>query len=944
MLDSVRRFFQAGEKPEQPQEQIGGIPQDSVSADFDDFDPRNYVRTMKTYEPSNPAQNPSEISIPNYPEFSTIQKVDNTAFAEERAKRINAVFEAVRPYYDFMIGYEALAANPALANELKRAIKTFILTFWDMPASRNDHHSGRFGLLTHSLQSACECAASVAHNNVFDEYGMDSERSYKERGWRLFGYFLLGLLHDANKIFDYRVKARRGSGWPEIEFQPLSGSLLNFKMTFPTEFTTCTWENFENIDFVFIPHFFFFIIPWKTQMAMPHSIYIEVLSQLTQNNEDEGKKISDVRSIMLEINDPKTRNALLSAIRKTLLSCFDDLADIHTTPLFRLDNNWYAADYHAVSSSLAKHMRKSKEYITRLMYNAKLMGGLTIGTSKPLCSVKVTVFPEKGKQNSGYNKELCFIKSEIIEPAILDIYRDKQPDADIEASSLAGIRREAVLIHPHYYALAQLFCEMMPIQDHVFGTPEGKIVAPPTVEEGIDDTYQRTLETSDEDPFNADPFMDAPPACGVRDEVIAQGDDGAGIFDDKPQTAEIPPDSRKRGGSVTLITIGGGSDDTEPKEPRAASEIDDKNDDAPMAETGKLVADSLPSLDQELANVVGSFQNEMKPSNPAAADSEDITHAVTQAQFSNFQTENTENTEAAHVSIHSRLHPPTGSVPADRNRVDCPLPEERDCWEGMPGYAGRQTGISLKGEVSDHKGIFDEAVSAEEATAQEMEDRETPVMPEQGEAPAMQEQPERVVEREVIGADVSDSSGEVTQEGEEYLDADGMPTLKLARAMMPLFVKNYLLQILPSQQKAGNCALFVVKSGKMYMGRDINFAYLWEYAKKDGLLPKDAKILPGGYDRLAKYWLQLNYLEKSNSSNLSTTYTRLNLFDSKKGEKGEWITESLTLYIPYLVNFRNISKEVSLKSIPEVVHFADKTFEQLVDDIVKVRYKRSLGS
>jgi hypothetical protein len=281
--------------------------------------------------------------------------------------------------------------------------------------------------------------------------------------------------------------------------------------------------------------------------------------------------------------------------------------------------------------------------------------------------------------------------------------------------------------------------------------------------------------------------MDAAPACGVRDEVIDQDDDGAGIFDDKPP-AEIPPDSRKRGGPVTLITIGGDSagkvpqtgeetseDIVEPKESPAASEVDDENDDASMAETGKPVADSLPSLDQELANVVGSFQSAMKPSKPAVADSEDITHTVAQSQFSNFQTENTEN------------------------------------------------------------------------------------MQEQDEAPAMQKRPERVVEHEGIGADVSDSSGEVTQEGEEYLDADGMPTLKLAKAMMPLFVKNYLLQILPSQQKAGNCALFVVKSGKMYMGRDINFAYLWEYAKKDGILPKDAKILPGVYDRLAKYWLQLNY-------------------------------------------------------------------------------------
>jgi hypothetical protein len=65
---------------------------------------------------------------------------------------------------------------------------------------------------------------------------------------------------------------------------------------------------------------------------------------------------------------------------------------------------------------------------------------------------------------------------------------------------------------------------------------------------------------------------------------------------------------------------------------------------------------------------------------------------------------------SADVSIHSRLHPPTDSVPADWNRVDCPLPEGRGYREGMSGYAGRQAGISLKGEVSDHKGIFDEII------------------------------------------------------------------------------------------------------------------------------------------------------------------------------------------------------------------------------------------
>ena len=60
------------------------------------------------------------------------------------------------------------------------------------------------------------------------------------------------------------------------------------------------------------------------------------------------------------------------------------------------------------------------------------------------------------------------------------------------------------------------------------------------------------------------------------------------------------------------------------------------------------------------------------------------------------------------VSIHSRLHPSTDSVPADRNRADCPIPEGRGYRKGRPGIAARQADISLKGEVSDYKGNFDE--------------------------------------------------------------------------------------------------------------------------------------------------------------------------------------------------------------------------------------------
>jgi hypothetical protein len=63
------------------------------------------------------------------------------------------------------------------------------------------------------------------------------------------------------------------------------------------------------------------------------------------------------------------------------------------------------------------------------------------------------------------------------------------------------------------------------------------------------------------------------------------------------------------------------------------------------------------------------------------------------------------------VSIHTRLHPPGdySTSASIRREWIAPLPEGRGYREGIPGFAGSQAGISLKGEVSDHKGSFDES-------------------------------------------------------------------------------------------------------------------------------------------------------------------------------------------------------------------------------------------
>jgi hypothetical protein len=844
MINPLRRLFNSGEKPEQPPAPRSEVSQDTDFDDSPDFDLSKYAGSNKSHEVSNPYQYPSEIPIPSYPDFTTIQKVANTSFAEERGMRVNAVFDAVRPYYNFMVSYEALAGNKALSIEIQRAIRQFILTFWDMPASRNDHHSGRFGLLTHSLQSACESAASVAHNNVVDHYGMDSERSYKERGWLLFGYFIIGLLHDANKIFDYRVRARKSPGSPEVEFQPLSGGLLNFKMTYPSEFTTCTWENFENVAFVEVPHFFFFFLPWKTQLAMPHHIYVDVISQLTQNNEEESKKMSDVQSIMAEINDPKTKKALLSALRKTLQAVFADLDDIYAASVFRLDENWYGADYHTFSSSLAKFMKKSKEYVTRLMYNGKLMGGLTVGTSKPLCFAKFTVFLDNNTQKSGQNKEMCFIKAEIIEPIIADIYREKQSDESVDLSSLAGIRREGVLIHPHYYALAQLFCEVKPLREDVFGSPEGSGSAPQAAEGQAEAGARSVADASGAESLSE---MTATGREGEEEPNRDENEDD--IFGDIP---------KKQGRSAKLVTIG--------SDPADASDRETA-DDVPEPSTAASFLTELESaLSGRHTPAPSAEPTEMTPCEPAAPGPEaGENFSGNPASAENKESEN----EPESAEIEQEPHPAT-------------------------------------------------AVTSEESAG----GAAVPAAPEADGSPE---------EEQEAGA-------EAIPDEESFLDEDGLPTRNLAKAMMPLFVINFLLYKLPGQIKTGNddeCAFFVSRNGGLYIARNTTFEYLWKFAKSAGFLPQDAELRPGAIDRLTNFWVEMNYLQEKPSPGYTTTYTNVSLFDKRTSK---WDLGEIVFKRPYTVKYQQMSKEISIKSIPEIAQFADKTFAQLVKDIQLTRY------
>jgi len=86
----------------------------------------------------------------------------------------------------------------------------FAAFVYDLPASQDHHHAERFGLLRHSLETACE-AARIAAGRLNLEYldsgVIDSVKTERNRPRLHYLEALVGFFHDVGKVFDVDVKA-----------------------------------------------------------------------------------------------------------------------------------------------------------------------------------------------------------------------------------------------------------------------------------------------------------------------------------------------------------------------------------------------------------------------------------------------------------------------------------------------------------------------------------------------------------------------------------------------------------------------------------------------------------------------------------------------------------------------------------------------------------------
>ncbi len=172
-----------------------------------------------------------EIHPEFFPDIDESKKPDNPDFIKIKLQYAEMVFKVIEDYYLYTINLSGLSNRPDLHIILKHTLLDFIILFWDMPSSKSNHHSYRFGHLLHSLRVACENAEEGESFKLYTESGINTESMIRDKGHIVLAHFFIGLFHDAHKIHDYQLTHQ--TPYRKVEWNPHLGSVLNFKLVHP---------------------------------------------------------------------------------------------------------------------------------------------------------------------------------------------------------------------------------------------------------------------------------------------------------------------------------------------------------------------------------------------------------------------------------------------------------------------------------------------------------------------------------------------------------------------------------------------------------------------------------------------------------------------------------------------------------------------------------------
>lgn len=356
-----------------------------------------------------------------FPKIIESKKPDNPDFLKIKEDYALRVFAVVEEFYNYTVNLSGLSKRPDLHKVLKHVLLEFITMFWDMPASKDNHHNGQWGLLLHSLRVACNNAELGESFKLYTESGINTEAMLRDKGHIILAYFFFGLFHDAHKILDYDLVYQ--TQYRKIDYNPHLGSILNFKLVHPNNLSEGWTSLPQNTTHHSIGYFYWLIPPVffsSIQSADVHKLIMDKTRKVIDGSVggDREDAIAGVR----EDSQQKMYRGLVEAIKQLL-------EEISTKDhIYKVSDEWCAVIFKGFMRNVANVspvFSNDAAVVNYLDHQDLIASPCSTGTPKftERYTFVVSSGPSKGKRVSKCG--LSFIRAEFVDELIMQIAREQ---------------------------------------------------------------------------------------------------------------------------------------------------------------------------------------------------------------------------------------------------------------------------------------------------------------------------------------------------------------------------------------------------------------------------------------------------------------------------------------------------------------------------------------
>jgi len=327
----------------------------------------------------------------------------NKNFITIKEKYIYAAFDALEPYF----AYTCLLLNndKGLISVVEYMLERMIAIYWDCPASRLHHDRSDFGLLKHSVRVAVHEAAKVSRTNFYSEFGtgLDTSKIRKRRDLITLCGFIIGLLHDSDKLLQIDLTCDYGNA--QTTFSPLykAGRILDFKLVHPPEKMTLKWNSNLKSSAIMGP----MLLNWlllgnETWRDFCENLSIQEITFMIDSLSN-YQSSADHIAVRFSQEEDGYLNEIRIAISRMLKG--GKSFNVKGGTIFKVSSNWYLLLHDVFFAALNKELMTAEDSVLKILIQNNLLF-MPRGETNHKTTLNLTLF-FPGQAGKKYNVSFC---------------------------------------------------------------------------------------------------------------------------------------------------------------------------------------------------------------------------------------------------------------------------------------------------------------------------------------------------------------------------------------------------------------------------------------------------------------------------------------------------------------------------------------------------------